>query len=340
MPLVPTAGNEPSGEGGYRIVARREDSRHLQPMERLRRLSRLWNWLPAFRAVAESCHLPSAARALYLSAPALSRAVKQLERDLGVRLFRRAGRRIELNDAGRRLLEALRIAMRTIDEAADHLVSDDLVGPVRIASAGAITTAVLVPALAAMRREHPRLLPQVQTPAGDNAAALRRGDLDICFHGPDAALHGAEGVETTSLGTVRAFVYCGRGHPLFGRRRVAASRVVAHPFVAPPLDAAGKPLDGWPVEVPRNVALQVDQLRVGLEICVQGDLLAVLPEWLAENSPLAPLLWRLPFSGIADDALFATRRQRITQRTRADVVLQHVQAALRGRRRSRAVDAT
>ena len=300
-------------------------------MEQLRRLSRLWNWLPAFRAVGEHCHLPTAARAFCASAPALSRAVKLLERDLGVRLFQRVGRRIELTDPGRRFLEALRSSMRAIDEAAQHLTGQDLNGPVHIASAGAITTVVLVPALGAIRRAHPGLLPQLLTPAvGEIGPGLRRGRIDIAFHGPDASLHGATDLETVALGAVRNSIYCGKGHPLFGRRRVSAKTLLQHAFVAPPLDAAGRALDGWPTEVPRQVALQVDQLRVGLEICLRGDLLAVLPQWLAEQTPVAPLLCRLPFDGIAAEALFATYRREIGWQTRADVVLRHVQAVLRG----------
>ncbi len=304
-----------------------------EPLDRLRRLSTLWNWLPAFRAVAEHCHLPSAAREFYVSAPALSRAVKLLERDLGVQLFQRAGRRIELSEAGRGFLDALRTAMRSVDEAIQHLAGQQLNGPVHIASAGAITTAVLVPALATMCREHPGLLPKLSTPAAsDLGHALRRGRIDIAFHGPDAALHGATDLDCVPVGVVRNFVYCGQGHPLFGRRQVAKETLLEHRFVAPPLDAAGRPLDGWPTEVPRHVALQVDQLRVGLEICLHGDLLAVLPEWLAEQSPMESLLWRLPFAGITDDALFATRRRKIEQQTRADVVLRYVQATLLGLR--------
>jgi DNA-binding transcriptional LysR family regulator len=301
-------------------------------MEHLRRLSRLWNWLPAFRAVGEFCHLPSAARAAYVSAPALSRAVKLLERDLGVRLFARVGRRIELTDAGTRLLDALRMAMRTLDEAAQRLAGQHLEGPVYIASAGAITTAVLVPALAAMRGAHPLLQPRVSTPApGDVAQAIRRGQIDIAFHGVDRSLHDAAGLRTVALGAVRAHVYCGRGHPLFGRARVPRSRLVRFPFVAPPVDASGHPLDGWPVATPRQVALQVDQLRVGLEICLRGDLLAVLPEWLAEQPPVHDLLWRLPCPGIADDALFATCRHALPTPSRADIVLAYVERVLQGR---------
>jgi len=64
-------------------------------VERLRDIARFWNWLPAFRAVGETCHLPSAAAALYLSASALSRSLQQLEKSLGRSLFRRTNRRLE-----------------------------------------------------------------------------------------------------------------------------------------------------------------------------------------------------------------------------------------------------
>ena len=298
-------------------------------MERLQRLSRLWNWLPAFRAVAEHCHLPTAARAIYISAPALSRAVKLLERDLGANLFRRVGRGIELTDAGSHFLDALRTAMRSIDEATQQLAGQHLDGPVHIASAGAITTAVLVPALAAMRRDHPRLLPRVSTPtSNDIALAIRRGQIDICFHGVDRSLQDVADLRTAALGAIRNSVYCGRGHPLFGRRGVAHARLLRHAFVAPPLDTAGRPLDGWPADVTRIIALEVDQLRVGLEICLQGDLLAVLPQWLAERRPVVDGLWRLPFPGITDDAVFATRRQPLATPTRADIVLDYVERVL------------
>ncbi len=43
-------------------------------MQPLRRLVPFWNWLPAFRAVAESQHLPTASRELNVTAPALSRS--------------------------------------------------------------------------------------------------------------------------------------------------------------------------------------------------------------------------------------------------------------------------
>ncbi|MBP8302176.1 MAG: LysR family transcriptional regulator, partial [Planctomycetes bacterium] len=61
-------------------------------MDRLLRLDALWNWLPAFRAVGETQHLPSAATALHVSPSALSRSVRLLEQRLGCTLFERRSR--------------------------------------------------------------------------------------------------------------------------------------------------------------------------------------------------------------------------------------------------------
>ena len=82
-------------------------------MERVRRLARFWNWLPAFRVTAETAHLPTASEALHISPSALSRTIRLLEEDVGQPLFDRVGRNIALNAAGQRLLAAVRDAMRT-----------------------------------------------------------------------------------------------------------------------------------------------------------------------------------------------------------------------------------
>lgn len=56
--------------------------------------------------------MSSAAEELHISQPALSRSVQRLEAELGCALFDRAGRRIELNDAGRAAVEGARAILR------------------------------------------------------------------------------------------------------------------------------------------------------------------------------------------------------------------------------------
>ncbi len=70
-----------------------------------------------FVAVAEELHFARAAERLHMSQSPLSRVIRQLERDLGVVLFVRTTRRVELTPAGSLLLERTRRALAEIDGA-------------------------------------------------------------------------------------------------------------------------------------------------------------------------------------------------------------------------------
>jgi DNA-binding transcriptional LysR family regulator len=70
-----------------------------------------------FVAVAEELHFGRAAERLHMSQSPLSRAIRDLERDLGVVLFVRTTRRVELTPAGTALLERTRRALAEVDGA-------------------------------------------------------------------------------------------------------------------------------------------------------------------------------------------------------------------------------
>jgi DNA-binding transcriptional LysR family regulator len=70
-----------------------------------------------FVAVAEELHFGRAAARLHMSQSPLSRAIRELERELGVVLFVRTTRRVELTSAGAALLERARAALAEIDGA-------------------------------------------------------------------------------------------------------------------------------------------------------------------------------------------------------------------------------
>ena len=72
-----------------------------------------------FRKVAEMENVSKAARALYVSQPALSTAIGRLEKELGFSLFERRGNRIFLTEAGRCLLEYVNSVFSTLDEGID-----------------------------------------------------------------------------------------------------------------------------------------------------------------------------------------------------------------------------
>jgi DNA-binding transcriptional LysR family regulator len=73
-----------------------------------------------FVAVAEELHFGRAAQRLHMSQSPLSRAIRDLERELGVALFVRTTRHVELTPAGFALLEGARRALAEIDSAIEE----------------------------------------------------------------------------------------------------------------------------------------------------------------------------------------------------------------------------
>jgi DNA-binding transcriptional LysR family regulator len=256
-------------------------------VDRLNHLARWWSWLPQFRAIAEAEHLPTAAARLHVTPPALSRTLKRLEEEVGHPLFHRHGGRLQLTDDGRRLLEAVRLAMRLVDEAEGS--GRPLAGPLWVA-AGGVSQTLVARALAKLVKGAPELRPHLLTPEPDRVLdQLRRGELDLVVASFTRA---GAGVRSVPLGSARSSVWCGPLHPLYGKTEVDLHTVARHPFVGPP---AGQS-EGWPAEIPRDVRWVVDRIGLGVEIVAASDLLAVLPDVLAESA--SARLHRLPLGDL------------------------------------------
>jgi DNA-binding transcriptional LysR family regulator len=209
-------------------------------MDRAALVPRIWPWLPAFRAIAESEHLPTAARRLHVVPSALSRTLGLLEEALGERLFTRTGRRLALNARGRALLEAVRAGEEAIARGAAHATAVEgeavFAGELRVGTLGVLTNHVVLPELLALVDAHPQLVPILRNARSSEANhRLALGDLDVAFY-YDALT--APGLAIRRLGILTNGIYCGRAHPLFRARRVDRARLLAYPFsvtsVVPP----------------------------------------------------------------------------------------------------------
>ena len=282
-------------------------------------VARIWNWLPAFRAVAEAEHLPTASEALYVTPSALSRTIKLLEREVGRPLFRRVGRRIQLNAAGESLLARVRDAMRLAHHGVLEACDETLVGPLRVFSGGLITPLHVEPALERMRKDYPELTAYLRSVLRDGIIEdLLRGRIDVAFQSEPVA---HPRITTTYLGEAGNGVYCGPGHPLHRKRRVTIEQILEHAFAAPVPDADGSTSDGWPARLQRRVGLYADHMAVGIRACQRGRLLSVLPDAIGAEHGLR----RLPMEDLPNAPMYVMHRPFLAEGERAALFLEYVQ---------------
>ena len=138
-----------------------------------------WNLVRAFQATVDTGSLTAAARAIGVSQPTVSRQVAALEAALGVTLFERVGRRLELTEPGHALARHA-AAMR---EAAAALAleatgrSESIEGTVTISASDAVAMYLLPPIVGRIRAEAPGITVRILV---DNALSdLRRREADI-----------------------------------------------------------------------------------------------------------------------------------------------------------------
>jgi DNA-binding transcriptional LysR family regulator len=141
--------------------------------------------LRAFTAIAELGTFTAGAHRVHVTQAAISMQIRQLENELGARLFVRAPRRVMLTEAGEKLLQRARQILRDHDAAVDEIaeLAGAERGRLRIGSASAmVTTDVLPKLLKALHREHSGA--EVTVSSGTSEALVHQilgGEIDLAF---------------------------------------------------------------------------------------------------------------------------------------------------------------
>jgi DNA-binding transcriptional LysR family regulator len=150
-----------------------------------------------FMTVAEELHFGRAAERLSMAQPPLSRAIRNLERQLGVRLLERTTRQVRHTPGGQILLEDARIALDAITAAAERASNAGRATPVLRVALKADYDGGLLPAILAAYRTQDAALPVdlVLGGRGEQLPTLRQGRADIALlplpfddHGLDSEL--------------------------------------------------------------------------------------------------------------------------------------------------------
>lgn len=141
-----------------------------------------------FVAVAEELSFSRAADRLHIAQPSLSQQIRNLERELGVTLFRRTKRRVELSAPGEALLNEARDILHRAEQARELVrrVASGQVGRLTIGFVGSAIYDVLPALLRAFEERHPDVQVVLASPALTTfqIAALESGQTDLALLRP------------------------------------------------------------------------------------------------------------------------------------------------------------
>ena len=146
-----------------------------------------------FVAVAESGSILAASEKLHVAQPSLSVRIRTLEADLGVSLFDRRPRGVQLTSEGEELLVHARLILKSAEAAQEAIRhhAQSPVGTVHFGVPTSLSSVLCVPLIEAVRDKLPNVrLRIVETMSGTIIDWLRTGDLDLGLIFVDSAIAG------------------------------------------------------------------------------------------------------------------------------------------------------
>lgn len=189
--------------------------------------------LECFLAVADHLNFAKAAEELHITQPAVSHQIQALERELGVKLFRRTTRLVELTTEGLTFLEDARnivaVSRRAVKrfESAD---SQEILG-LSVGCSCRFHLDLLEGALARLRGLHPNLHPRLALFPGKHLlACVDDGTLDAALTFRDPPME-KDTLSFREIRRVPAVCLCPQGHPFWGRPGVTPEEVAEEPLV-------------------------------------------------------------------------------------------------------------
>ena len=145
-----------------------------------------WELLEAFVNVARAGSFTAAAKMAAVSQPTLSRAIAELEERLGVQLFVRHSRGLELTDRGAELLAGAREVEDRVQDVLRRATGlrEKPSGIVRVSAGEPIGVAVLCPAFAELRTTYPDVALELVVDNGPSNLSRREADIAVRMFRP------------------------------------------------------------------------------------------------------------------------------------------------------------
>lgn len=236
------------------------------------------NRLKYFCAIAQTGSMRKAAELLRISAPALSKATRLLEEEVGAKLIHPVGRNIALTDAGKNLARRGAEILKNMDLLRREIEQPSIASKeIRVATFEVFSTYFLS-ALKHLPWDDTRFVFHDLLP-GELERALQEGHVDIGITYMPVPM---PEIEFVKICAIPMGVYT-------HKNAFPDAAQMELPFVIPAMPIAGAPtrvrgLDGWPDDAySRKVKYQVTLMETALELCRQGRAAGYFPQFIARE---------------------------------------------------------
>ncbi|MET7275501.1 LysR family transcriptional regulator [Streptomyces flaveolus] len=276
-----------------------------------------------FAAVAEEGSLTGAAKRLFVSQPALTKQIRRLEDDLGVRLFTRSRSGMALTEAGGELASRVSVVLDDWDEAVEATGRAARVLRLGFLDAGAVGAVAEV--IAEFRHAQPEWRVELrQFEWSDPSAGLARGEVDAAV--VRLPFPKQESFAVRELFTEERGVLLPARHALANSERVEFRTLWDEPFVAATAETgawrehwlAAEERDGHPVRV-GAVASRPDEWLAA----VAGGCVALAPASVARFYSHPDVVFR-PVRGVTPSRVGLARSRRRTHEAMLNELLKAI----------------
>lgn len=241
-----------------------------------------------FVALAEEASFTRAARKMHVTQSTLSHQIRQIEDEVGRRLFDRIGRRVVITDAGDELLQSATRALKEVDEGVRRLKSapGPLTGQLRVGATHTFNVKVIPECLAAFFELHPSVSVLVREMfASEIVELVDRGELDL---GITYAPHSGQGLDFEPLYVEEMILATGSQHPWAARKRVRLVELHRQPLILPTassstrriIEAALASVGAEPVAV-----AQLDSIAASVELVRRTRLGVIISRLATPDAP-------------------------------------------------------
>lgn len=233
--------------------------------------------LRIFLAVAEHLHFTRAAEELYITQPAVSAAIQNLEIEYGIKLFHRIGRQVEITEAGRLLQAEARkiLAQVALTERGLKELNNLQRGELKLGSSLTIGNYWLPEKISKFQNSYPGIIVNC-TLANTEEICLgtATGRFDLGLIEGEVKIELEQFLEQEVIGSDRLLIVVGKSHPWFERKQIALEELTQTGWV---MRESGSGTQQRFEEALRNWGIPIKQLKV-LLVLNTGEMVKAIIE--------------------------------------------------------------